>query len=396
MIEQYHKIEYSLPQKNEGAILIMSEKAKAKQDKKGLWYIQFRHQGERHYITQYLGQITFRNNKDLAVRSAGVINSEIDKGIFRPERWKRRAKKLYNLEGYSRNWLDNTESSRSAATNHDYENSFKNHINPILGHEFIEDINLDKLTCLMDSINRQPKGKKNVMGALHRMVKYAYDCGHIPVIPPFPEFKGKNKIVKGEVIWLEPKDQYAILENIAIGHRPIFTFGTITGCRPSEARAFRKQDIKKNHILFAVTFGRNEELKEVKGKKVMPFPLTEALKELFTTMSTSLGMWQFINPATNRPYGRNITRIFNRARGKAGLSKKLQLKHFFRQSFAMNCLNSGMEKGMVSHLLRHQDPRMIDHYAEYQTAPLKSALDKIQTLSEFATDQTLGKKDTGK
>lgn len=39
-------------------------------------------------------------------------------------------------------------------------------------------------------------------------------------------------------------------------------------------------------------------------------------------------------------------------------------------------------KGMVSHLLRHQDPRMIDHYAEYQTEPLKSALDKVQRISK--------------
>ena len=37
---------------------------------------------------------------------------------------------------------------------------------------------------------------------------------------------------------------------------------------------------------------------------------------------------------------------------------------------------------MVSHLLRYQDPRMIDHYAEYQTAPLKSALDRVQRIEK--------------
>ena len=35
---------------------------------------------------------------------------------------------------------------------------------------------------------------------------------------------------------------------------------------------------------------------------------------------------------------------------------------------------------MVSHLLGHQNPRTIEHYAEYQTAPLNSALDKIRDL----------------
>jgi hypothetical protein len=48
----------------------------------------------------------------------------------------------------------------------------------------------------------------------------------------------------------------------------------------------------------------------------------------------------------------------------------------------MQALQS-IEKGMVSHLLRHQDPRMIDHYAEYQTEPLKSALDKIQNIKDM-------------
>lgn len=47
----------------------------------------------------------------------------------------------------------------------------------------------------------------------------------------------------------------------------------------------------------------------------------------------------------------------------------------------MQALQS-IEKGMVSHLLRHQDLRMIDHYAEYQTEPLKSALDKIQRMEK--------------
>jgi len=46
----------------------------------------------------------------------------------------------------------------------------------------------------------------------------------------------------------------------------------------------------------------------------------------------------------------------------------------------MTLLQQGVPKEMVSRLLRHQDPRTIDHYGEYQTSPLKSVLDKIQKL----------------
>lgn len=170
-------------------------------------------------------------------------------------------------------------------------------------------------------------------------------------------------------------------------HRHIFTFGTLTGCRPSDARALRKQDVKPNHITFAVTFGRAGELKEVKGKKIMPFPMTETLKELFAIVPGNLTPWVFLNPDTGRPYGRNITRIYNRARDKAGISKSLQLRQFFRHSFAMNLLEQGVPKEIVSRLLRHQDPRTIDHYGEYQTNPLKSVLDKVQRLDNGIVGQ---------
>jgi len=221
------------------------------------------------------------------------------------------------------------------------------------------------------------------MGALHRMLKYAYRSGHINQIPIFPEFRGRNSIVIPEIVYIEPVESFKILENIAIRHRPIFTFGTLTGCRPSESRALRKRDIKPSQITFAVTFGRNEELKEVKGKKIMPFPMTESLKGLFETMPPNLTPWVFSNLETGKPYGRNFNRIYNRARKKAGITNKLHLKEFFRQSFAMNALNQGVPKEMVSRLLRHQDPRTIEHYAEYLTSPLKSALDKIQPASDL-------------
>ena len=52
-----------------------------------------------------MGKVSFRKIKELAYKSAIAINSEIDKGVFRPERWKRKAKKLYTVEGYSADWL---------------------------------------------------------------------------------------------------------------------------------------------------------------------------------------------------------------------------------------------------------------------------------------------------
>ena len=365
--------------------LIMSDQAKLRRDKGGL-YIYIRWQGQRHYITTYLGIISFRDNPKLAQTALNVINGEIDKGPFRPERWKRRAKKLFTVQGYSRDWLDRIEPGLSTATIYDYRNSFKNHINPVLGHEYIEDLNKDKLTLLLNAIKRKPKGKKNVMDALKAMLRAAYESGHIPQLPIFPKLTGKHAIIRSEIKWVEPSEQFRIIKNIPSGHRAIFTFIMLTGCRPSEARAFRKVDIKESHIIYAVTFGRKNELKEVKGKKIMPFPLTEALKELFNSMPKALGPWAFTNPQTGKAYSKTVFNgIFRRAVNQLGFV--VSVTEFGRKSFATQMLRE-MDKGTVSYLLRHQDPKMIDHYAEYQTAPLKSVLDRIQRLPEFASNLT--------
>ena len=372
------------PQKIEGGF-IMADNARVRRNKRG-WYVDvYISSQERHSIFYYMGEVGFSDNPELAKTAASVINAEITKGIWRPERWRKAVRRMFTVEGYSQNWLDQIKPSISGATLADYRNSFKNHINPVLGTEYIEDLNLSKTTLLLNSINRAPKGKKNVMDALKRMLRYAFQSSHILAPVLFPEHKGTHAVMPPEVRYVAPGDRLKILSKIPLRHRPIFIFYTLTGARTSEARAFRKVDIKPDHIMFAVTFGRDQELKEVKGKKVMPFPLTEALKELFRETPANLTPWVFVNPDTGREYNRNLQRdIFNPAAAGAGFPA-LTLTEFGRKSFAMEMLNSGLEKGMVSHLLRHQDQRMIDHYGEYQTTPLKAELDRVQGINDLHT-----------
>ncbi len=361
----------------------MANNAKVRRNKWG-WYVDVYYQGQRTTVTYYRGNPMARlsKNKGMAQTAADVINDEITKGTWRRERWLKNVRKTFTVEGYGQNWLDQIKPSVSGATLADYRNSFKNHINPVIGAEYIEDLNLDKTTALLNSIQREPKGRKNVMDTLKGMLKYAYRSGHIPAPVLFPGHKGTHAVMPPEVRYVAPGDRLKILSEIPLRHRPIFIFYTLTGCRTSEARAFRKVDIKPDHIMFAVTFGRNQEEKEVKGKRVMPFPLTESLRELFATTPANLTPWVFVNPDTGRVYNRNLQRnIFNPAVTRAGFDG-LTLTEFGRKSFAMEMLNSGIDKGQVSHLLRHQDPRMIDHYGKYQTAPLQVALDKVQGIGE--------------
>lgn len=374
----------------------MADKARIRRDRDGL-YIYLRWSGKRHHISCYQGhpELSFKDNEGLALKAKNSIDREIERGIFRAERWKTRSKKLYNLRGYFDHWIKQVTPDLSTATLADYRNSFENHILPVLGEDYVEDITYDRIVDLRNKIERAPHGKKNVLGALRRLLKFAYLSGHIPAVPPFPEFTGKNKVIKPRIKWVQPKERMEILEAINRRHRPIFTFIALTGCRPSEARAFRKVDIEGEHVVFAVTFGREGELKEVKGQKIQPWPLTEALKTLFDETPKNLSPHVFVNPYTGKSYKRDtLNKVFRKARAKVGIN--VSLNEWGRKSSAMEWLQV-MDKSMVSYLLRHSDPRMIDHYAEYLTAPMKRILDKVHKLHSTCTGSSTdnGKKSAG-
>jgi integrase len=374
MLRNHPKLYYRPPKRG---MFLMANRGKIRYRRdRNIWYVDIYWQGGRHYFSKYLGIVPCQT-KDLARRLRDQINTEIDQGIFNPDRHKK-ATPLHLMQ-YAETWLNtlNVEDS----TLHDYRNSLFNHILPILGDEFLPDINSDKLKKLQKSINRAPKGKYNVMSCLKKLLRDAQDAGIIKQVPKFPGFKGKDKIKKPNIEWISDADQWRIINHIPREDRPIFLFMKLTGCRPSEARAFRKVDMRQDHIVFAKTFGRGEMLKDVKGKNEEPFPLTEALKELLAEIQKNLTPFVFVYSKTGRPYTKNINRIWNKACDSAGVYR-IRLNNAMRHSFGCQMLNAGLDKSVVQRLLRHSDPKMTDRYAEYQTSALKIALDNVVKLPE--------------
>lgn len=341
------------------------------------WFVRGKWQGKRRYFSQIptqSGSLITCKTQELAQLLQHDISREIQFGTFNPARYKRSTP--LHLETYSEKWLNLIKPSISSATWSDYESSLRLHILPVLGKEYIPDINKDKLTTLLNGINRTPKGKKNVMSCLHKLFNDALDSGHILQFPKFPRFTGTHEIIPPDINYIDADQQKEIMSHIPISDRPIFEFMILTGCRPSEARAFQKMDIKKDCIVFAHAFGRKGELKAVKGKKIMNWPMTEGLKDLFAIMPGNLSPWVFVNHKTGKPYNKNINRIWNKACKKANI--KISLNNATRHSFACQMLNADIPEGVVSRLLRHSDGRMIKRYGEYKTDSLKNNVDKVQ------------------
>jgi integrase len=333
-------------------------------------------QGQRLHISQYLTIPCV--HLEVANRLLSAIRTDIDKGIFNPNRYKR--SKPLHLGKYSDRWLEDVKPDLSSGTWAGYETAVRLYIKPCLGDRFLPDIGHPDLKKLMKSLKHlSAKTKKNIFGALHKMMKDAHRDGYISQIPPWIEFRGENEVMLPPIEYLTVENQIKIVEHISIQHRPIFLFGMGTGCRPSEARALRKQDIHDDYILFTSAFGYHGELKSVKAKKAEPFPIYPELRDILSMAPKTLLPWVFPNPDTGRHYSKEINRIWNKACDDAGV-KRIRLYQAFRHSYACQLLNSGVEKAVVSKLLRHSDPRMVERYAKYEVASLERAAGKVRRL----------------
>jgi integrase len=351
------------------------------------WRIRGFWQGQRISFSEYettLGKRTCQT-EDEARQLQIIIGNEIAQGIFNPARY-RKSKKLH-LKKYAENWLEEIKQDVSSGTWLKYRYVMKSYIIPTLGDRFLPDIGHQDLKKLMQAMNhRAPKTRKDTLSTLHRMMVIAKKDGHLTQLPPWIEFRGKNAVVDPPVKYLNIETQFKVLDSIPERHRPIIMFMMATGCRPSEARAFRKIDIYKDqgHILIEKTFGAKGELKEVKQKKAFPLPFTKDIATILAMVPTDIiSPYVFPNPDTGRNYNKKISLIWNKACDDAGV-KRIKLYNATRHSYACQLLNSGTDERTISRLLRHSDPRMVKRYVEYEVATLEKAAGKISRFETFS------------
>lgn len=351
--------------------------------KSKVWYVDIWWKNERHKIFRLPiqgGDLISCKSKEMADTLKYVINRQIDQGIFFPERFK--VKKPLHLKAYAEEWIEK-QKHLMVGTLTIYKQYINNYITPHLGQIFITDITEGTLEDFVNNLNIGPKSKQNIIGCLMKILHDAERHHDIDRAPKKPVFSGKNKVVDPEVIWLEPKEQDLILENLSEQYRPIIMFMMMTGCRPSEARALQWSDIKwsRNEIVFRWTFDLKENLVTVKGKRPLPVPIVDDLKILLESIDKKqLSPYVFLNPKTGKSFSAVVLgKVFKNATIKA-LGYSIGMAHACRTSFAQQMANSGMEISMLSRWLRHSDTKVTKRYYEFKTSSMKSAADKVRKL----------------
>lgn len=233
------------------------------------------------------------------------------------------------------------------------------------------------------------KYRKNILTTLYLIMQDAYRAGHIAQMPEKIRFTGKFALPAKDIQWIDRQTQDAILETIGPQDRPIFEFMTMTGVRPSEARALQKADVREDHILIRQTFTPvpgGEVIGTPKQKRDRRIPMYEGLPEILSQAMRNLSPFVFVNPRTGRPYSKNINRdLWDPACLKV-LGRVVPLKNATRHPWGNQLSVAGVNMETISAGLGHSNTAVTKkHYANPSMDALRQAVNNVRKLSDLQT-----------
>lgn len=161
----------------------------------------------------------------------------------------------------------------------------------------------------------------------------------------------------------------------------IALFALSTGCRMQEIMSLKWLDVDLVKGVLTIRATNN------KSKRLRTVPLNQTALEILNQLSTQ-GKFEylFINRLTGMPY-RNIHKVWNRLREKAGL-KHLRF-HDLRHNHASIMVNNGISLYSVQQILGHSDPKVTMRYAHLSTKTLQEASNSVSIKIREATTTTI-------
>jgi integrase len=231
------------------------------------WYDETAQKTRKIY--KYKGQYLY--DRRIAEKLLSVMQGDAENGTFFIEKYTHAE---CDVIPYLRKWLESVKGTLSPATYKDYRNSIENHLVPFFQSRNIElqEIQYDTLMELLVGINRDGKGKLNVMYCLHACLDYAWRSRRISIVPPFPKRKAYN-IVEPVIEWLPSERQEKVIAAIPLEHQPIFWWLKYHLRRPSEAMALHKEDFNNGEFIVSRGFSDKQEVDRTKTGEIHRVPM---------------------------------------------------------------------------------------------------------------------------
>lgn len=358
----------------------------------GWWYVNWWQDGKNYRIPWYKGERMW--HETVANKLLSLMQSDVENDTFRIEKYLKHG--WTDTVEYLWEWIDTVSGQLSPATEKDYRNSIKNHLEPFFNSNTVQlhEIQYDVLCRLEKFIKRSNKGKRNVMYCLHACLDYAWRSQRIVSVPPFPRIKVQEPPIE----WLPEDRQEAIIRAIPKRHQPIFWWLKYHLRRPAEAMALRRDDYDASQNLFIVrrSISNRQEIDRTKTAAVHVIPCHEDFKPYVKQCLRIVGRYFFTNP-TSRAGGRYthgvMSKLWKSACKASGENIRLYagLKH-------SSCSQYINQKGLsISDLQEITDHARIDsvkRYAKMSLARKRELMEtKVIQLNRDKTSTTGGVSD---
>lgn len=372
------------------------------------WWIELDWNNQRHTLTQLpvagpngTEWCSCSGSKAAAEFLLNIVRGRIKDHCFNPQEFRKQSPMQF--DSYAGRWLTLKKSDVGKGQYHILRWAIENYLKPHFKTTFLPHITKTRLKEIQSGLksvrkknakgSRLPldvKSKKNVMDVLSQMLRDACP-DYIQAVPEFPGFTGNNTLIPPDIRVPPMPAILDIMNKIALPDRLIFLFMLFSGCRPSEARAFRKEDVRDGHLMFVKTFDRADELVPVKGKKPKPGPLTNALKSVLAAVPLNVIPQVFANPRTGKHYTRHALNALWRKALRDSETGYLKLYDCTRHAYATHLRMGGMALEDIRDLLRHTDLRMTARYDHSDVVRLAPRVDNILRFPGKSVGKFVGK-----
>lgn len=354
------------------------------------WFISVYWESQRYRIFRHPVTKEPFYSKQSAQKQLSKIQTEVDEGFFNPKTWF--PDSPLSIQEYSKKWLKVI--SVSEVTLDSYRTGVNKYIIPFFGFKDIRRVRYNDIVEFknwLSGLGLKSKTIYNTINIFKKLMRDAWYNEDISRVPPFP----KISYDKPKITYLTIEQQEELLNAISERHRPIFIVMMEYGLRPQEARALKKDAIKKNSkgnferidIFRVFSKDKLKETTKTGDKGLRTFIITprviEALTKIPPKISSKIlhsegGKGGLLSPfiftrEDGRPYrNRDLNKIWHEAEEKTGI--KCKLYNAVRHSLGCQLLDEGVEMDIVRQMYGHTNMEMTRRYAERKITKLDKIL----------------------
>ncbi len=289
---------------------------------------------------------------------------------------------------YLRSWLDTAgRRSLKASTWRTYDVALRLHIDPAIGHIALARLTAEQVDTMLAGLELEPKGQRNVLGFLGRVLDVAEQRGH--VLRNAARLVDPPRAFRAEPVTLGPADARRIIAAVAGDRLEALWIAALgTGLRQGELLGLRWEDVDLEAATLTVTYSLVrtdgayglDEPKTARSRRFIALPafVVAALREhrrrqleerLAAGESTADGL-VFVSPAGRPLNGGWVSHRWRAIATAAGVDVTM---HQLRHTNATILRDRGIPEDVRMSRLGHTTTGMARRYGHATEAPDRAA-----------------------